>query len=63
MLRLRLSDGLEISDCPEEKRKFILKKIPMLEKNGYIVFNEKKIALTSKGFLMSNSIIEYLIFE
>lgn len=63
MLRLRLSDGLEISDCPEEKRKLILKKIPMLEKNGYIVFNEKKIALTSKGFLMSNSIIEYLIFE
>ncbi|MBE6860729.1 MAG: radical SAM family heme chaperone HemW [Ruminococcus sp.] len=62
MLRLRLSEGLLLSECGE-KADNIIKKADMLEKSGYISFDGKKIALTSKGFVVSNSIIEYLIFE
>jgi len=57
MLRLRLREGLDVSGYPE-----IISKTPELIKSGYINFDGKKISLTSKGFLMSNSVIEYLIF-
>ena len=61
MLKLRLSEGLALSECGD-KADNIIKKTDMLIKNGYITFDGKKIALTSKGFMVSNSIIEYLIF-
>lgn len=61
MLKLRLSEGLALSECGD-KADNIIKKTAMLIKNGYITFDGKKIALTSKGFMVSNSIIEYLIF-
>ncbi|MDE5569775.1 MAG: radical SAM family heme chaperone HemW [Ruminococcus sp.] len=61
MLRLRLSEGLNLSDV-ETHRNDILKKIPPLIKAGYIKFDGENIALTQTGFLMSNSVIEYLIF-
>ncbi len=61
MLRLRLAEGLNIGEC-SEKADDILKKIPTLQESGYVTYNNGRIALTSKGFLMSNSIIEYLIF-
>ena len=61
MLRLRLAEGLNIGEC-SEKADDILKKIPTLQESGYVTYNKGRIALTSKGFLMSNSIIEYLIF-
>lgn len=61
MLRLRLRDGLDLRSAGE-KRSMIEKKLPPLIKAGYIIFNNDIISLTPKGFLMSNSVIEYLIF-
>lgn len=61
MLRLRLSEGLNLSDIESHKNRLI-KKIPPLVKAGYVDFNGENISLTEKGFLMSNSVIEYLIF-
>lgn len=57
MLRLRLKEGLDISQHSE-----IISKTPELLKAGYINFDGKKISLTAKGYLMSNSVIEYLVF-
>ena len=61
MLRLRLAEGLHLRDV-EDHRSEIEKKIPGLEKAGYVRFDGETVALTAKGFLMSNSVIEYLIF-
>lgn len=61
MLRLRLAEGLNLSDV-ESHRSELVKKITPLEKAGYIKYNGENISLTEKGFLMSNSVIEYLIF-
>ncbi len=61
MLRLRLKEGLDLDSVPEH-RDMIIKKIPELIKSGYINYDGKFILLTPEGFLMSNSVIEYLIF-
>ncbi len=61
MLRLRLAEGYNLNDFPDRKNE-IIKKLPPLLKAEYITYNGEKIALTEKGFLMSNSVIEYLIF-
>lgn len=61
MLRLRLSEGLDLNVFPEHKDR-ILKKIPELIKSGYVNYNGICISLTPTGFMVSNSIIEYLIF-
>lgn len=61
MLRLRLAEGLNLSEV-ESHRRDLVKKIPLLVKAGYIKYNGENISLTEKGFLMSNSVIEYLIF-
>lgn len=61
MLRLRLAEGYDINEFPECKEDLI-KKLPPLLKAGYVTYEGGKIALTEKGFLMSNSVIEYLIF-
>lgn len=62
MLRLRLKEGLDVSQTGSH-RADIEKKIPMLVKAGYAEYDGRFISLTSKGFLMSNSVIEYLVFE
>lgn len=62
MLQLRLKKGLDLSKTGEH-RSNIEKKIPDLINAGYAEFNKQFLSLTPKGFLMSNSIIEYLIFE
>ncbi len=62
MLRLRLKEGLDLAETGSHREK-IEKKIPDLVKVGYAEFDGRYISLTPKGFLMSNSIIEYLIFE
>lgn len=62
MLSLRLTDGIDVNKLGIHKDK-IMSKLPKLIENGLIISDGKKIALTKKGFLMSNSIIEYLIFE
>ncbi len=61
MLRLRLREGLLLSRVPEH-RADIEKKIPALISAGYAEYNGECVHLTAKGFLMSNSVIEYLIF-
>ncbi|MDE6833171.1 MAG: radical SAM family heme chaperone HemW [Ruminococcus sp.] len=61
MLRLRLSEGLNVNDFPEHKSG-LLKKIPELVKSGYINYDGEYISLTPEGFLVSNSVIEYLVF-
>lgn len=61
MLRLRLAEGLNIGECGDRADE-IIKKIPQLKKAGYVTYENGRLALTAKGFLMSNSIIEFLIF-
>lgn len=61
MLRLRLKEGLYLRDV-EEHRAEILKKLPPIIKEGYAETDGERVWLTAKGFLMSNSVIEYLIF-
>lgn len=61
MLLLRLREGLLLSDFPEH-RKAIERKLPPLIKAGYAETDGVRIWLTAKGFLMSNSVITYLIF-
>ncbi len=62
MLRLRLKEGLDLSETGSHKAE-IEKKIPHLIKAGYAEYDGRFVSLTAKGFLMSNSVIEYLIFE
>lgn len=61
MLRLRLKEGLEIYGGKFEYPE-VLSKISGLVKAGYLHYDGKKISLTSEGYLVSNSVIEYLIF-
>ena len=61
MLRLRLKEGLRFSDVPDHREE-LLKKLPPLIKEGYARTDGERIWLTAKGFLMSNSVIEYLVF-
>ena len=61
MLRLRLREGLSLCDVWEH-RADIMKKLPPLVKEGYAQTDGERVWLTAKGFLMSNSVIEYLIF-
>lgn len=61
MLRLRLAEGLRLGDV-EAHRGEIEKKIAPLLKAGYVRFDGETVALTARGFLVSNSVIERLIF-
>lgn len=62
MLALRLKSGLDMS-IAGSRRADIEKKIPMLIQAGYAEYDGHFLSLTPKGFLMSNSVIEYVIFE
>ena len=61
MLRLRLKEGLRFSDVPEHREKIEGKLLPLI-REGYAGTDGERVWLTPKGFLMSNSVIEYLIF-
>lgn len=61
MLSLRLKTGLNLAELKGKWNKELtpvqLKKLKMLEKQGYITFeNDNIISLTPKGFLMENAI-------
>ncbi len=62
MLRLRLAEGLSLADVPEH-RADMEKKLPPLIKAGYVRFDGERVSLTPEGFLVSNSVIETLVFE
>ncbi|MBP5432746.1 radical SAM family heme chaperone HemW [Ruminococcus sp.] len=61
MLRLRLKEGLRFSDVPEHRAEIEGKLLPLI-REGYAGTDGERVWLTPKGFLMSNSVIEYLIF-
>lgn len=65
MLRLRLRDGIIFEDYKKKYGKAfpedIIKKAEKFIANGLMKSNEKSMALTEKGFLLSNAIIAELI--
>lgn len=66
MLRLRLSEGLVFDKCknrfPLFSKEEYLKKAVALEKAGLVKADEKCLRLTPEGFLVSNGVIEKIIF-
>ncbi len=63
MLGIRLMQGLDLELCEKKyaiNAEKIIKKCDMLEKNGLIKVCGKKISLTPRGCLLSNSIIATL---
>lgn len=64
MLRLRLTEGVNLD---EAKRKFsidektFLKKLEPMHRAGLLCVEKRRVFLTPKGFLLSNSIISRLI--
>ena len=67
MLRLRLQEGLKLSDLKalygEDSAESIIKKAPLLKEQGLINYDNHSISLTEKGFLLSNSVIIELLGE
>ncbi len=67
MLRLRLRDGIRLNDLAslygEEYLKLIKEKAPLLAKQGLVIYDGKKLSLTKKGFLLSNSVIAEFLSE
>lgn len=66
MLRLRLSDGLDFNTVSKlfgANKSLELKQKAFLLKNSELLsLTDNNVSLTSKGFLLSNSVIEKLIF-
>lgn len=66
MLRLRLAGGLDFDKCrakyPSFSKEKYLCKTEVLEKAGLVKTDESSISLTPKGFLVSNAVIEKIIF-
>ncbi len=65
MLRLRLAEGLSKSTCEEFDVDFdkIIQKAEPLEKAGLVKIYDDRVIITKKGFLVSNSITLYLIYN
>ncbi len=65
MLRLRLQEGLNIGTLKklygEDSADSIIKKAPLLMKQGLINYDGCNLSLTEKGFLLSNSVIIELL--
>ncbi len=65
MLKLRLTEGINLDEYKkvfgENVSKDFFNKIDLYSKSGYMNYNNNKISFTSKGFLVSNSIISDLI--
>lgn len=65
MLSLRLKEGLVFEDFQKRFKKPVsnklIEKAKKLQENGFLNITKQNIALTTKGFLLSNSVIAYLI--
>lgn len=64
MLRLRLTEGLFLGECRERfgtDTDALLKKAEIFRKNGLLTTDNGRIALTKRGFLVSNGIIAQLV--
>jgi len=61
MLRLRLREGLNFADCqqryPDIDLNPLKQQAELLKKHGLLHIDDKHIALTTQGFLLSNSVI------
>lgn len=61
MLRLRLTEGLDLNELSslygENAIKRIKEKAPFLKEHGLVNYDETTLSLTKKGFLLSNSVI------
>ena len=66
MLRLRLKAGIDFDEMkakyPYEDYEYLKEKAIFFSKNGFAEFDGKHLCLTPKGFLISNEIIENLVF-
>ena len=62
LLGLRLSEGVDLSQIYSEILSDIKNKISLFEKAGYVNANLPKISLTDSGMLISNSIINELLW-
>ena len=66
MLRLRLTDGLDLEELaekfPEAPAKEILENAEPFEKPGLLRITGKNIAFTPKGFLLSNSLTAEILY-
>lgn len=66
MLRLRLSDGLIFSEAKKRfdgfSKEEYIKKALLFERAGLVKTDENSISLTAQGFLLSNGIIEKIIY-
>lgn len=62
MLSLRLADGLDVRELGTEGQQMLRRAVP-LEKAGYLTVRDGVIALTDRGFLVSNGVILALLGE
>lgn len=66
MLRLRLSDGLDVSELaekfPEVNPAEILENAKPFEKPGLLRINGNRISFTPKGFLLSNTLTAEILY-
>lgn len=65
MLRLRLTEGITLADVKERfgiDPETLRKRALPLEKHGLLTVRDGRIALTPRGFLVSNEIIARLVF-
>ena len=66
MLRLRLSDGLDVSELaekfPEVDPAEILENAKPFEKPGLLKISGSKISFTPKGFLISNALTAEILY-
>lgn len=65
MLRLRLKEGLDIKSLTnaygEKSAENIIKKAPLFKERGLVNYDGNHLSLTTKGMLLSNSIISEFI--
>lgn len=66
MLRLRLSDGIDLNELEKhygkQKADFLFKKGENLKNSGLINLSDNHLCLTVNGFLVSNAVIGKLLF-
>ena len=63
MLALRLSEGADLSDLPENQYRSILTRARKYQKAGMVQIQGARIHLTPEGFLVSNGILADLLLE
>lgn len=61
MLGLRLCEGICLSDFSQKETTALIRRAAALEKAGYVVCRDGRIALTTAGILVSNAVIGHLL--